>query len=719
MYEVILQLNDYGILIHDQKQKLKSGSVKQGINCIDSFSFDILKNNVGFDKLHEFKTLISVYNTKRKKYEFQGRVLQVNPSMDESGLLLKSVICESFLGYLQDTEQDYVYEKNWTPEELLTQLLSVHNRLLADEPEKHFKVGNVFSTENIYIGIQRESTWDSIKTKIIDKIGGEIQLRVEDDGMYIDIVDERGTRKTTPIKIRKNMKAITKESDPSSYITRLIPLGAKIKDESGNDTEERIDITSVNDGKNYIDDEQAIKTYGLHIKYQYWDDVNEPSILKTKATNFIGENNKVLQKHTISYVDLALIGIDIDYIDVCNYYPVQNDLLGIDEVLRVITKTIDIINKTTTNIEIGDKFKTLSDLELEKDKLINNTADTVVKIEKDYQLNIPKIKEDIVELKKTKSVKNTSVLYYLSSSSSELVGGSWVSTPPQWVNGMFYWTKNVTTFSDETTSETTPICITGGTGATGQAGKDGSDGEKGETGTGVESITTQFYLSTSKTELSGGLWVEVMPTWSTGMYLWTRNKIVYKNPTSTVYTEAICDSSWEAVNDLEENVNGRFDDTNDTIIQVQRELLSSIEQSEASIRSEVSESYYNKNNVDQLISEQSTALEQTKNSFQMTFEGFNTDLKNLNDETNSKFEEYKKYIRFKDGKILLGEVGNQLELKISNDRISFLQSGVEVAYFSNSKMVVTDGEYINSLRLGKFAFIPRANGSLDFKKVGD
>ena len=33
--------------------------------------------------------------------------------------------------------------------------------------------------------------------------------------------------------------------------------------------------------------------------------------------------------------------------------------------------------------------------------------------------------------------------------------------------------------------------------------------------------------------------------------MWTRSKIVYKNPTSTAYTTPICDSSWEAVNEVQ------------------------------------------------------------------------------------------------------------------------------------------------------------------------
>ena len=45
-------------------------------------------------------------------------------------------------------------------------------------------------------------------------------------------------------------------------------------------------------------------------------------------------------------------------------------------------------------------------------------------------------------------------------------------------------------------------------------------------------------------------WKDVAPTWSTGKYLWTRSKIVYKNPTDTKYTTPVCDNSWEAVNEI-------------------------------------------------------------------------------------------------------------------------------------------------------------------------
>jgi len=81
--------------------------------------------------------------------------------------------------------------------------------------------------------------------------------------------------------------------------------------------------------------------------------------------------------------------------------------------------------------------------------------------------------------------------------------------------------------------------------------------------------------------------------------------------------------------------------------------------------------------------------------------------------------EIHKYIRFENGDIILGESGNELTLRIENDRISFLDGGAEVAYFSNKQLYVLDGHFIHSLRVGKFAFLPRENGNLSLVKVGD
>ena len=158
-------------------------------------------------------------------------------------------------------------------------------------------------------------------------------------------------------------------------------------------------------------------------------------------------------------------------------------------------------------------------------------------------------------------------------------------------------------------------------------------------------------------------------------------------------------------------------DTTQAFYLMEKNVSSEISKSETNIMSKVSEEYYLKDETDSLISSVSTTVEQNKNSVDILFNQYLADLEALANGTDANFEEIRKYIRFVEGKILLGEVGNELELQIANNRISFLQSNAEVAYFSNNKLYVTDGEYTNSLRLGQFAFLPRENGNLSFKKL--
>ena len=84
---------------------------------------------------------------------------------------------------------------------------------------------------------------------------------------------------------------------------------------------------------------------------------------------------------------------------------------------------------------------------------------------------------------------------------------------------------------------------------------------------------------------------------------------------------------------------------------------------------------------------------------------------------NNQQTERLKYIRLVNGTIYLGEEGNDLMLTLTNDRLSFVQNGQEVAYFANNRLYVTTGEFIQSLQVGDFAFIPAQNGSLSFMKV--
>lgn len=134
------------------------------------------------------------------------------------------------------------------------------------------------------------------------------------------------------------------------------------------------------------------------------------------------------------------------------------------------------------------------------------------------------------------------------------------------------------------------------------------------------------------------------------------------------------------------------------------------------LRTEISEKYYDKENLDSQFGEISSKLEQTKNSFNFEFTNFKANIDSSIKQNNVSFNEIHKYIRFIDGNIYLGAEDNPIQLIEKNDRISFVQAGSEVAYFSNNKMYVNDGQFNNTLRIGNFEFSPRPNGSLDFKK---
>lgn len=126
-----------------------------------------------------------------------------------------------------------------------------------------------------------------------------------------------------------------------------------------------------------------------------------------------------------------------------------------------------------------------------------------------------------------KGVQSVDVLYYLSSSSTSLSGGSWSTNSPTWVDGKYIWSKTKVVYTDGSSIETNPACITGGKGNTGDDGR------------GILSIVEEYYLSTSSNSLVGGSWSTTPPTWENGKYIWTRSVITYTDSTSTT-TSPIC-----------------------------------------------------------------------------------------------------------------------------------------------------------------------------------
>lgn len=383
MYIVSIQNGDTVTQIHNSDNKLSNGKVTKGINTIDSFQFTMLPSNAGFNEIYDYTTLVTVYNTNRARYEFYGRALYSEDEMSDSGDIKKDVICESFLGFFCDSQQEYVEERNWTVNGLLEHIISTHNSQM--ESHKQFTIGEVTVTDpndNLYCGIQRENTWDTLKKKLINTLGGEFRFRVVDGMLYLDYLVEIGGLSQTKIEMSKNMKSIVREKDPSEIVTRLVPLGCKLKtvDDEGNETETeyRLNVSEVNDGKNYIDDETAIALYGIRVGIIEYDDVTVASTLLAKGRDWLEKNNKIQVSYNITALDLSLIGLEIDDFDVCNYHVVDNPLLGINDTARIIKKTIDICEEVKSTIEFGDNFEKMSEALIRQSNAVGAMSEVYV-----------------------------------------------------------------------------------------------------------------------------------------------------------------------------------------------------------------------------------------------------------------------------------------------------------------------------------------------------
>ena len=142
-----------------------------------------------------------------------------------------------------------------------------------------------------------------------------------------------------------------------------------------------------------------------------------------------------------------------------------------------------------------------------------------------------------------KSITSVDVWYAVSTSSTIAPSSTeWSSSQPAWEDGKYIWFKTITAYSDGSTTESEPACITGSAGYT------------GDTGVGIDTIEEQYYLSTSDTEQVGGDW-SVTPTWESGKYLWNRLKITYDdNPPTVKYTDPVLSSAINTANEKAEQV---------------------------------------------------------------------------------------------------------------------------------------------------------------------
>lgn len=354
----------------DNLDRISGGKIVKAVNAVDSFTFTIYPDNAGYDKLKPLTTSVTVTDDSTGKDIFIGRVLKCPDSMDEQGLICKSVTCEGRLGWLYDSVQPYVEYKMVGISTVLSSFLSKHNAQVG--ADKRIELGQVTVTasNNYTYTANWDKTMDVIADKLIGKFGGEIQLRDKDGKVYIDYLEHIGHGTDTTIELAVNLKTISREVDETAVITRLYPLGTKLTD-----SEKRLTIGSVNGGKDYIEDSALVAKYGVISGTQTWDDVTQASILKTKATAYLKSANKAKKQYKITAVDLSTIDMNFEQFELGCWYRVVNPLMGIDEDLRIIGITINLDSPEQSELTFGDKFETMTGFMTAKTKSLQTAID--------------------------------------------------------------------------------------------------------------------------------------------------------------------------------------------------------------------------------------------------------------------------------------------------------------------------------------------------------
>ncbi|WP_331619007.1 hypothetical protein, partial [Terrisporobacter sp.] len=201
---------------------------------------------------------------------------------------------------------------------------------------------------------------------------------------------------------------------------------------------------------------------------------------KQKITNLlmdIIENNKITEEHKKNINDL-----NTEYVN--SKSNVENDIdqvkqsVEIDKELYIQSKIEElktIIEKSSDKIQIG-----VSGTENNKEQISQILIDIegITTRVGDAETNV------------NSTVQRIEPWFYLSTSRTELIGGSWSNISPISTEGKYLWSKNKTYYTD-TKKEPTysqAVCMAGNKGDkgdkgdTGQQGLQGLQGEQGEKG---------------------------------------------------------------------------------------------------------------------------------------------------------------------------------------------------------------------------------------------
>lgn len=318
--------------------KLLSADLSLSAGTAGSFVFTMAADNQHYSNITKLTSYIDVYRD--EQIIFSGRVIDESVDMWNN----KVVTCEGLLAILNDS----VYRPinfNGTLQELCEKIIDSHNEQMEDNPEKIITIGNITVADD-YLYRPYENTDKSMNRllDLVDSYGGYMSLNKAEGKLYFNWKADIDIDGNQSIDFGQNLLNITKQSSATNIISALVPLGAQIEDEITGQ-KSRINICEVNDGKDYIEDEDALEEFGRVVGVVIFDDINTAADLKRKGEAYLAEMNYSKVTINVTAIDLAGTDQNVSNFTIGTNVKVTSEVNGIvNEWFAIINQNLNLLN---------------------------------------------------------------------------------------------------------------------------------------------------------------------------------------------------------------------------------------------------------------------------------------------------------------------------------------------------------------------------------------
>ena len=371
--------------------ELINPQVDLAVNAAGTFTFTMYPSHPCYELTDNTKSIVQIVKDGEAEPLFRGRVLSTELGFYNE----KKVICEGELAFLCDTiQQNYDYsegESRKTIHELLSFFIQRHNEKAGIDNIHSFKIGIVnvtdgdnSNTDNLISAADSTflNTYESIQQKLIERYGGYLYIRHEEDGNYIDYLSSPSVTCSQKIELGENLLSFKKNIEADSLVTAVIPLGKERMDGGDEGSGSRHNIggwnasQSITDSKdifqvtgkvggtttylNCLYSQSAVEKYGWIEKVLIFDDVVLPGTLVRYGESHLKSMGKALSIE-LTAADLSGVNTEIDRFKIAQYVRVNSKPHNLENALYVVSKlSLNLTDPTANKICLGTETATIT-----------------------------------------------------------------------------------------------------------------------------------------------------------------------------------------------------------------------------------------------------------------------------------------------------------------------------------------------------------------------